>query len=133
MFDRWCASKEIVKDCEKLCQLILIEEFKGVLPNNIKTYIEEQKGESLQQAAVLADDYSLTHMSGNYKKLPNSDATHRNFPTVDPKSAGNADDSARNPRRGMSGGPICNYCKRRGHIMAECWELKKRKMRANPM
>ena len=122
-----------MKDFEKFRQLILIEEFKGHLPNNIKTYIDEQKAKSLQQAAVLADDYSLTHMSGNYKKLPNSDATHRNFPTVDSKPADNADDSPRNLRRGMSGGPFCNYCKRRGHIMAECWELKQRKTRANPM
>ena len=125
MFNHWCASKEIVKDFEKLHQLKVIEEFKGCLPNNIKTYIDKQKVESLQQVAVLADDYSLTHMSGNYNKLPNSDATHHNFPTVDPKSAGNADDSPRNLRRGMSGGPICNYCKRRGHVISECRTLEK--------
>ena len=81
LFDHWCASKEIVKDFEKLCQLILTEEFKSCLHNNIKTYIDEQKAESLQQAAVLTDDYSLTHMSGSYNKFPNSDATHCNFPT----------------------------------------------------
>ena len=130
LFDRWCASKEIVKYFEKLRQLILIEEFKGCLPNNIKTYIDEQKAENLQQAAVLADDYSLTHMSGNYNKLPNSNVTHRNVPTVDPKSAGNADDSPRNLRKGMSGGPICNYCKRRGHVISECCTLEK--WRNNP-
>ena len=73
-----------MKDFEKLHQLILIKVFKGYLPNYIKTYIDEQKAESLQQAALLAYDYSLTHMLGNYKKLPNSDATHRNFPTVIP-------------------------------------------------
>ena len=112
LFDRWCASREIVKDFKELHQLILIEEFKSCLPINIKTYIDEQKAESLEQATVLADDYSLTHMSGNDNKLPSSDATHRNFPTVDPKSTGNADDSPRNLRRAMSGGPICNYCKR---------------------
>ena len=61
LFDRWCASKEVVKDFEKLRQLILVEEFKSCLPSNIKTYIDEQKANSLQQAAVLADDYSLTH------------------------------------------------------------------------
>ena len=47
LFDHWCASKEIVKGFEKLRQLILIEEFKGCLPNNIKTYIDGQKAESL--------------------------------------------------------------------------------------
>ena len=55
-FDRWCSSKEIAQDFSKLRQLVLIEEFKGCLPTSIKTYIEEQKAESIQQAARLADD-----------------------------------------------------------------------------
>ena len=53
--------KEVAQDFMKLRQLILIEEFKGCLPAGVKTYIEEQKVESIQQAARLADDYSLTH------------------------------------------------------------------------
>ena len=36
-------------------------EFKACVPVNIKTYIDEQKATTLQQAAVLADDYSLMH------------------------------------------------------------------------
>ena len=50
LFDRWYSSKEVAQDFTKLRQLILIEEFKGC-------YIEEQKAESIQQAARLADDY----------------------------------------------------------------------------
>ena len=61
LFDRWYSSKEITQVFVKLRQLILIEEFKGCLPTSIKTYIEEQTAESIQQAARLADDYSLTH------------------------------------------------------------------------
>jgi len=61
LFNRWYSSKEIAQDFVKLRQLILIEEFKGCLPTSIKMYIEEQKAESIQQAARLADDYSLTH------------------------------------------------------------------------
>ncbi|XP_065902416.1 uncharacterized protein [Dysidea avara] len=55
LFDRWCASKEVVKDFEKLHQLILVEEFKSCLPNSIKTYIDEQKADSLQQASDRPD------------------------------------------------------------------------------
>ena len=61
LFDRWYLSKEIAQYFSKLHQLVLIEEFNGCLPTNIKTYIEEQKAESMQQAARLADYYSLTH------------------------------------------------------------------------
>jgi len=51
------------KKFEKLQQLILVEEFKSCLPNNIKAYIDGQKANNLQQAAVLADGYSFTHHS----------------------------------------------------------------------
>ena len=64
----------------------------------MKTYIDEQKADSLQQAAVLADDYSLTYhgsfemSDSSQTKLSHSDANHRNIPFSDPKSAGNAED-----------------------------------------
>ena len=63
LFDRWCSSREVTGQFEKLRQLVLVEEFKACVPVNIKTYIDEQKATTLQQAAVLADDYSLTHRS----------------------------------------------------------------------
>ena len=27
----------------------------------------------------------------------------------------------------MAPGPVCNYCKRRGHVIAECWALEKKR------
>ena len=63
LFDRWCSFREVTGQFEKLRQLVLVEEFKACVPVNIKTYIDEQKATTLQQAAVLADDYSLTHRS----------------------------------------------------------------------
>ena len=42
--------------------------------------------------------------------------------------AGSAADGHK-PRqfRGGSGGPICNYCKRRGHVISECWTLEQKR------
>ena len=40
-----------------------LEEFKSCLPPHIKTYLDKRKADNLAQAAVLADDYSLTHNS----------------------------------------------------------------------
>ena len=119
LFDRWCASKEVVKDFEKLRQLILVEEFKSCLPSNIKTYIDEQKADSLQQAAVLADDYSLTHhgsfatSGGSQNKSTPNDANHRKFRNDEFQATSKGEDFQRGLRRGAPGGPICNYCKRR--------------------
>ena len=36
------------------------------------------------------------------------------------------------PRPPRSSVPICLYCKRKGQIIAECWELEKKK-RVNPV
>ena len=36
LFDRWCASMETGKDFAKLRELLLLEEFKNCLPNEIK-------------------------------------------------------------------------------------------------
>ena len=61
LFDRWCAAKQVEGNYSKLRQLILIEEFKKCLQSDVKMYLDEQKADALHQAAVLADDYSLTH------------------------------------------------------------------------
>ena len=61
LFDRWCAAKQVDTDYNKLRQLILVEEFKKFLQSDVKMYLDEQKADGLHQAAVLADDYSLTH------------------------------------------------------------------------
>ena len=133
LFDRWCTSKEVAKDFEKLRQLILLEEFKSCLPSNIKTYVDEQMADSLQQAAVLADDYSLTHQ-GTFSPSggPHNKGTHSNrkLNSDESQSAGKGEDFQRSLRRGMSGGPVCNYCKRRGHVISECRTLEKQ--RNNP-
>ena len=40
---------------------MLIEEFKKCLPKEVKTYIDERGVKTLNQVAVMADDYTLTH------------------------------------------------------------------------
>ena len=135
LFDRWCSSKEVAKEFEKLRQLVLIEEFKACVPVNIKTYIDEQKAITLQQAAVLADDYSLTHRGVFYPSdvgvgsftgsKDRSSSTSLNHP---PRS-NSANPRNQNDQRpsGRSRSVICNYCHRKGHVMAECWSLQKKK------
>ena len=53
-FDRWCNSREVGTDFEKLRQVILIEEFKRCVRDDIKTYLDEQKLEHLAKAAACA-------------------------------------------------------------------------------
>ena len=62
-FDRWCNSRKVGTDFEKLRQVILIEEFKRCVSDDIKTYPDEQNVENLAKAAAYAYDYALTHKS----------------------------------------------------------------------
>ena len=50
----------MTSDFGKLRELILLEEFKSCLPPQVKTYL---KVDNLYQAAVMVDDYCLTHKS----------------------------------------------------------------------
>ncbi|KAK7878602.1 hypothetical protein WMY93_030438 [Mugilogobius chulae] len=62
LFNRWCSSQN-ANDFAHLKQLILIEEFKNNLPRNVATYLNENKVSDVSQAAVLVDEYVLTHKS----------------------------------------------------------------------
>ena len=129
LFDRWCSSKEVAQDFMKLRQLILIEEFKGCLPTGVKTYIEEQKAESIQQAARLADDYTLTHRGTFEGSTFNTSGANgetqvlnKNATPVNMVKTG-----LRSQRRSVAPGPVCSYCKRKGHVLSECWALERKK------
>jgi len=61
LFDRWCHSQKVDKDHDKLRQVILIEEFKRCIHSDVRTFIDEQKAETLEDAARLAEEFSLSH------------------------------------------------------------------------
>ena len=84
-FDRWCNCREVGTDFEKLRQVILIEEFKRCVCDDIKTYLDEQKVENLAKAAAYADDYVLTHKS-TFNKSRSFGSTKKSYPEVGRKS-----------------------------------------------
>ena len=47
--------------------MVLLEEFKDKVWPHIRSHLDEQKVEELEKAAIMADDYALTHkMSSKY-------------------------------------------------------------------
>ena len=76
LFNRWCHSKSINKDYEKLKQLIIIEEFKNQISLDVRTYIEEHNIDEFYKAAVLADEYATIH---NQKYLQRSPPRRKKF------------------------------------------------------
>ncbi len=65
LFDKWCAASK-VNDFNALRELVLLEEFKSCLPERVVVYLNEQKVTSMSQAAVLAEEFVLTHKSVFY-------------------------------------------------------------------
>ncbi|KAI5094263.1 hypothetical protein C0J45_15987, partial [Silurus meridionalis] len=60
LLDKWCASSK-VNDFDSLRELMLLEEFKTCLPDRVVVYLNERKVSSVSEAAVLADEFVLTH------------------------------------------------------------------------
>ena len=127
LFDRWCAAKQVDNDYSKLRQLLLVEEFKKCLQSDVKMYLDEQKADGLYQVAVLADDYSLTHKNSFLRPEQQissfivSEDSNRRDEQNNGQGRGRPDTLQR-----ATGGPVCYYCKRRGHILAECRVLEKK-------
>ena len=103
---------------------ILIEQFKDCMPERTVIYLNEQKVTTLQQAAVLADELSLTHK--NIFVGPEA-YSRGDFPS--PRgSASRVDD-----RRAFQTHPlpskvaeVCRYCKKPGHVMSQCFLLRRK-------
>ncbi|KAL4009738.1 hypothetical protein ACER0C_003590 [Sarotherodon galilaeus] len=61
LFDKWCAANGVGDDYESLCELMLLEDFKNSLPERVIMFLNEEKVTSMSKAAVLADEFVLTH------------------------------------------------------------------------
>ena len=59
LFDSWCTASTILRE------VLLLEEFKNSLPERLMVYLNEQKVASLSHAAVLADEFVLTHKTSS--------------------------------------------------------------------
>ena len=154
LFDRWCDSEKVEKEYKKLRELFLVEEFKRCIHVDIRTFINEQHAKTLNDAARLADDFSLTHkMSHLSKQNPsfptrNQNFTHDNrklfrnnrFAFKDKNFKPNFDnrqhfdpnsESRRTTRFEQQQQPPKNkifnprICKG-GHLVSDCWKLKKK-------
>ena len=161
LFDRWCSSQKIEESYDRLRQLILVEEFKRCVPSSVRTFIDEQKAETLENAARLADDYSLTHkdsfvgkphQSFSPTRSSHQDSSSSSLPP--PGFTGNSgkEGSRKDKFDNGSGASlrskppinskpplpkrpfnsiVCNYCKKEGHVLSDCLKLKRKQQGQN--
>ena len=132
LFDQWCHAMKVEKDFDRLRQIILMEEFKKSVPVSLRIYLDERGSHDLSEAGCLADEYALIHQSqfhsksssvsskGGDKFSSNDQSSVDKQPTVTKFSSSKPQSSA--PLSSIS----CNYCKKRGHVVSECYKLKRK-------
>ena len=129
LFDRWCCSKKIDQNYDKLRQLVLVEEFKRCIQSDVKTFLDEKQVETLEEAARLADDYYLTHkVSFIAKPKPTSSHPQNKFMSVMPSQSNTPKPNSTSETKSQYplSRPTCNYCKKPGHLVSECLKLKRK-------
>ena len=118
LFDKWCTACK-ASDFDSLRELVLMEDFKKCLPERIVVYINEQKVSQLSSAAVLADEFALTHktvFSSGFDEKPRQPPARQNSP---PTASAKKEDRE------------CFYCHKPGHLISNCLALK-RKQQVSP-
>ena len=124
LFDKWCSANEVKSSFEFLRQLMLLEDFKSALPERMVMFLNEQKVSSLSQAAVLADEFVLTHKNV-FVSSSRPDRALASRP-VRPDPGYPLFEKAKGPPSPPRGDRECFYCHRRGHVIAECLTLKRK-------
>lgn len=117
LFDKWLSSNN-VQDLSSLRELMLLEDFKNCLSERVVTYLNEQKVTMLSQAAILADEYVLTHKS--VFALPRPEKMVSSFSTQNSSTRAKISSPQNKETR------ECFYCHKMGHLISDCLMLRRK-------
>ena len=133
LFDRWCSSNKIGSDYPKLRHLILVEEFKMCINSDVKSFLDEKEVETLEKAARLADDYTLTDLLA--RQILENHFTHllvinqvlvSNL-VIPVSMLQNQNLLVKKKGHTPLSQAICNYCKQSKHIDCPVFNRKREK------
>ncbi|KAL4007666.1 hypothetical protein ACER0C_001518 [Sarotherodon galilaeus] len=116
LFDRWCSASQ-VNDLGSLRELVLVEDFKNAVPECVAWHLSEQRVSTLQQAAILADEFKLT---------PKTKAVGHDIPLCHSTSwRGESGPANKAEKVGVSRPKtkLCFFCHKPGHLVANCLKL----------
>lgn len=126
LFDKWCTASK-ASDFMQLRELMLLEEFKSCLTERIVVYLNEQKVTTLKNAAVLAEEFVLTHrpvFSSQHSYSSSTDGVTKKLEQCS-KYLSPASTLPLNERE-------CYYCHEKGHLVATCPELAQKDQNKGP-
>ena len=110
--DKWCDSKRIDGNAEKLRQLILAEEFLNCVPEEVRVHLSERKTDVTYEMAALADEYILTHRKTKEKTFTGNRVKFK--AELRPK------EENRRTFQSSSRTVVCYKCGKAGHIAIRC-------------
>ena len=130
LFDIWYSSVQ-VENIAQLREMILLEEFKRSVRQDVRLHLEEQRVEMLDEAARIADDYALTHKqtykmyndaqkSKNWNQNKKTGASEKKDKNTPVKQSQQESTSTQKPT-------VCYKCKKPGHIKPQCPLLQHKK------
>ena len=110
--DKWCDSKRIDGDAEKLRQLILAEEFLNCVPEEVRVHLSERKTDVNYEMAALADEYILTHRKTKEKTFTGNRVKFK----AESSPEGRPKEENRRTFQSSSKTVVCYKCGKAGHI-----------------
>ena len=114
--DKWCDSKRIDGDAEKLRQLILAEEFLNCVPEEVRVHLSERKTDVTYEMAALADEYILTHRKTKEKTFTGNRVKFK----AELSPEGRPKEENRRTFQSSSRKVVCYKCRKAGHIAIRC-------------
>ena len=114
--DKWCDSKRIDGDAEKLRQLILAEEFLNCVPEEVRVHLSERRTGVTYEMAALADEYILTHRKTKEKTFTGNRVKFK----AESSPEGRPKEENRRTFQSSSRTVVCYKCGKAGHIAIRC-------------
>ncbi|KAK4296090.1 hypothetical protein Pmani_031391 [Petrolisthes manimaculis] len=142
---RWVDSAQVEDNYRKLLELIVYEEVKSCMPDQLQSYLEGLGIHDLEAAGPASDHYLLTYPHVNFRnKLPLAQSSHK----VNPYPSGPREPAALSPLQGRprfapvssgestnretrsagysqfkpsSNSLSCSYCKKGNHTVDRCF------------
>ncbi|XP_072163255.1 uncharacterized protein [Diadema setosum] len=132
-FTRWLQSVGVAT-VEDLRELVLLEEFKSSLPQEVRSHIEERKVKTLSVASTMADEYTLSRSHGNRyvgskyaapsrQSVGKTNSSSKTDVKVGLVVENETDKKGRNTEKPI----VCFHCRQPGHVKSNCPVLNKKK------
>ncbi|KAL2095958.1 hypothetical protein ACEWY4_008106 [Coilia grayii] len=135
-FNRWLLA-EGVNSFDALRDLMILEQFKNLLPDRICTYVNEHPVKTASEAAALADSFVLTHKNQVRDFVPRQDYNYRGqrfnrfntTPAVSDSATPLTSDQVHNCN--VDNRPVCHFCLEPGHFKRNCVKMLNERKKRN--